>query len=455
VELGAGGNVVEAAFPGEILRDEVLGDGVSLDGRGEGGKKSGADLRSVGEDGGALEGVLEFADVAGPRVIAEAAAGFGAEGERRLSQFAAKFFEEVGSEEKNVVAAIAQGRNRERNGGDAEVEIFTKEFFTDAGGEIAVGGNDDAEVHVNGLRATDAFKAAFFEDAKELGLAGQGQFADFVEEEGAALREFDFADFAIAGAGEGAAFVTEEFVFEERVGNGGAIESDERLLAAMRKLMDGAGEEFLAGAAFAEKQNGGVGGSDFLELMTDGLHGRGFADDAREAVTGGEFFAQDEIFAEEFLLAGGALDEKLEVIEVHRLLNEVESAFFHGGDGFFYGTESGEKNYRNGGVGLFGFAKDFEAGGAGHFEVGEDHLVAAGAKLLDGGRAVGGFFDGMAVALESLAEHGAQLGFVFDEEERFHVVSSFDRGLGSVRGGGEKSRFLASLGMTTERYNGN
>jgi len=128
--------------------------------------------------------------------------------------------------------------------------------------------------------------------------------------------------------------MAEEFVFDEIFGDGGAIERDERLIAAIGNVMDGSGEELLAGAAFPEKENGGFGGGDFLQLLADGAHGGGFAHDAWETVAGSELFAQDEVLAEEFLLPGGALDKELEVVEIDRFLDEVESAFFHGGDGF-------------------------------------------------------------------------------------------------------------------------
>jgi hypothetical protein len=185
-------------------------------------------------------------------------------------------------------------------------------------------------------------------------------------------------------------------------------------------MVNSASEEFLAGAAFTEKQNCGFGGGNFLQLLADGLHGGGFADDAREAVAGGKFLSEYEIFADQFLLAGGTFNQQFEMVEVHRLLYEIESALFHGGDRFFDRAKGGEKDYGNGGIGLLGFAENFEAGSAGHFKVGEDHLVAAGAEFLDGGGAVGGFVNGVAVALEGFAKHGAEFGFVFDEEEGFH-----------------------------------
>ena len=89
--------------------------------------------------------------------------------------------------------------------------------------EIAVGGDDDADIHVDGLGAADAFEAAFFENAQKLCLDRKRQLADFVEEECAVVGEIHFADFAGAGSGEGAAFVAEKFVFDQAFGDGGAI----------------------------------------------------------------------------------------------------------------------------------------------------------------------------------------------------------------------------------------
>ena len=346
-------------------------------------------------------------------------------------------------QKNDVIAAFAQRRNRERHGGDAEIQIFAKEFFFGEFSQIAVGGDDDADVDVDGLRAADALEAALFEYAQEFGLDGQRQFADFVEEERAAVGQFHFADFARAGTGEGAAFVAEEFVFDQAFGNGGAIQRDEGLLAARGKMMDGAREEFFAGAAFAEQQHGGIGGGDALDLLADFADGSVFADDARKAVARGIFFAEDEIFAQQFLLAGGAVDEKFQVIEIDGFLEKIEGAFFHGGDGFFDGAECGEQNDRNGGVGLLGFAQHVEAGSAGHFQVGEDQQIAAGANFLNGGGAVGGFVDCIAGALQCFAQHGAKFSFVFDEEKRFHRV--FLAWIAEEAGGGarecaEKSR---------------
>ena len=59
-----------------------------------------------------------------------------------------------------------------------------------------MGGDDDADVDLDGLVAADALDFAFFEDAEELGLHGEGHVADFVEEERAAFGLLEFADVA-------------------------------------------------------------------------------------------------------------------------------------------------------------------------------------------------------------------------------------------------------------------
>ena len=62
---------------------------------------------------------------------------------------------------------------------------------------------------------------------------------------------FEAAFAAFDGAAEGAALVAEEFGGEQRVWDGGAIHFDERAASAGGAAMNGAGDEFLAGASFA------------------------------------------------------------------------------------------------------------------------------------------------------------------------------------------------------------
>ncbi len=179
--------------------------------------------------------------------------------------------------------------------------------------------------------------------------------------------------------------------------------------------MDGAGEEFFASAAFAEEEGGGIGGGDALSHFGCGLNRGIIADDAREAVAGGEFLAKKKIFAEEFLLFGATVDKNFEVVEIDGLLDEVEGAFLHGSDGFFDRAVGSDQNDREMCVDLAGLAQHVDAGIAGEFQVGNYEEIAASANFFDGGGTVGSFVDRVAGTLQKLAQHGAQFGLVFNE----------------------------------------
>ena len=67
--------------------------------------------------------------------------------------------------------------------------------------------------------------------AQQLGLQAGVHLADFVEQQGAAVGLLELADAAGDGAGEGALLVAEQFGFQQVLGDGGAVDGDERLVA--------------------------------------------------------------------------------------------------------------------------------------------------------------------------------------------------------------------------------
>ena len=64
------------------------------------------------------------------------------------------------------------------------------------------------------------------------------------------------------GAGERPADVPEELALEQGLADAGAVDGDERALPAPGAVVDAAGEQFLAGAAFAFQQHDAVVGGD-------------------------------------------------------------------------------------------------------------------------------------------------------------------------------------------------
>ena len=141
-------------------------------------------------------------------------------------------------------------------------------------------GGNDADVDPDGFVTADAFDEGVLQDAKEADLGVEGELADFVKEERAAVGALEPALARFGGAGESALFVAEELGVDELAGNGAAVDADEWATAAVAAVVDGAGDYFLAGARFAEQQHGGVGDADQVDALHDGGKADGVADNA-------------------------------------------------------------------------------------------------------------------------------------------------------------------------------
>src|SRR5262249_43905666 len=150
--------------------------------------------------------------------------------------------------------------------------------------------------NVDWLCSANALKASLFEYAQQFCLNRERQLADFVEKKRATMGKIHFSGFAVARSGERAAFVAEQLVLDKAFGNRSAIERDEGLLAARRKVMNSSSKKFFARSALAEQKNSRIGNRDALDLLAEFANGSVFADDAREAITSCEFFAQQKIF---------------------------------------------------------------------------------------------------------------------------------------------------------------
>src|SRR5690348_14527875 len=99
------------------------------------------------------------------------------------------------------------------------------------------------------------------------------------------------------GARKGALFVAEHLALEKACRDGGAVEFDEGGLAARAEIVDGARQQFLAGAGFAVNQNRGVGGGDGFDLFEYGLQRGSLSDDFLEAMVGADLaFQVDFLF---------------------------------------------------------------------------------------------------------------------------------------------------------------
>ena len=102
-------------------------------------------------------------------------------------------------------------------------------------------------------------KRLLLHHAQELGLQGQAQVLDLVEEERAAGGQLDLARLGLAGVGEGALLVAEQLRLQQLLGDGRAVDLDEGPVAPRAAVVEPVREQVLAGAALALEQHRAAG----------------------------------------------------------------------------------------------------------------------------------------------------------------------------------------------------
>ena len=140
-----------------------------------------------------VDDVAQLADIARVRVVQQEVAQSPRHLDRApLQRFGGLVAEEL-EQQRNLVPALAQRRQRHVN--DAEpIEQVLAEFPLLAQlAQVPVGRGDDARVDGDRLVRTDALDLVRLQHAQQLHLARQRQLADLVEEDGAAVRALELA----------------------------------------------------------------------------------------------------------------------------------------------------------------------------------------------------------------------------------------------------------------------
>jgi hypothetical protein len=96
----------------------------------------------------------------------------------------------------------------------------------------------------------------FLQDAQQLHLERGRRFADFIQENRAALRLLEQSPRVVDGAGERAAGVAKQLRLQKRLGQRATVDRHERPGRAAAVAMDGPRDQLLAGAAAADDQHG-------------------------------------------------------------------------------------------------------------------------------------------------------------------------------------------------------
>ena len=247
---------------------------------------------------------------------------------------------------EHVGAPLPERRHRDRKHVEAVIEVFAELPVARALGQIAIGRGDDAHIDLHRTLGADGIDFAFLQRAQELHLHVETQFADFVEEQRAAVGFQEFAEMFVGGAGERTFLVTEEDRFDEIFRDGAAIDGDKGFAGTLRRTLDRACDEFFADAGFAFDQDRDIRLCRALPQADHLTHFGAFADEIVEDQPVFDFLLQARHFAGQRADLQRVADRDRDALGARRLHEEVAGAGAHGVDGGIDAALGGQHDHR-------------------------------------------------------------------------------------------------------------
>ena len=142
-------------------------------------------------------------------------------------------------------------------------------------------GREHAYVHRDGFVPSQPLNAPFLKHAQQFGLGICIKITDFIQEDSAAMSLFEAPSAPGLGTRERASFVAEELTLQQRFWDRCAVDGDKRLFRSVAMLVNGACDEFFAGAGRATDKHGSGRGSDAADFFIDIVHDAAVANDGR------------------------------------------------------------------------------------------------------------------------------------------------------------------------------
>ena len=363
-----------------------------------------------------LDHVAKLADVAGPAHRVQHRHGVVGQVAQRQPLGRVELFDEAAGERADILAPVAQGRDRDRDDVQAVVKLLPEAADLDLVGEIAVGRAEDAQVHPHPVGPARPLELLLGQDPQDLGLGAQRHVRDLVEVDDAAMRLFQQARFH-AALGR---FPAEQHLLHPLGFDGGAGDDDERRLGAGAVGVNVAGGEFLARPWLARQHHPTVRPRDLVEIVAQAPERPGMAQHfSGRAVAA----AQRRVFAAQAAGFHRPADNDHQLVDVERLFDEVVGALPDRGDRDLDVAVARDDDDRHVGIVRLGVLEDVEPVHPAVLEPDvEDHQRGLGRvdrrqRLV----AVGGKAGRKPLVLKDVRDQFADVAFVVDDQNVTHM----------------------------------
>src|SRR6266850_2987841 len=255
--------------------------------------------RSLAEHDGTLNHVLELADVSRPLVGTEMLHRLRRHGTDLLPEVPGEAREEEYDQLRDVRATLAKRRDLDRKHVQPVEEVGPEAPRPYRFLEIAIRRRDHPHVHPGRPARPHGFELLLLENAKKLHLRLEGQLTDLVEEDRAAIGELEAADAALQGTGEGTLHMPEQLALDQARGDCAAVHLHQRAVAAGAAVVNGAGDQLLAGSGLAEDEHAGIRRRHLLDLAERGAQGRARPDELLERMLAANLLLQIDVLTYE------------------------------------------------------------------------------------------------------------------------------------------------------------
>ena len=387
---------------------------------------------------GVEDHALQFADIAGKVMVGEQGIELPRRGDPAFAEPGRSLKEKMVDQQGDILAALPQRRQSDMMRFEAVIEVLAKSLVFLQIIHIAERGHYNPGIGRFGHISSEGIILAFLEQAQQFDLGFDAEVADLVEEERAASRLLDQSLAVALGAGERPLAMTEEGIGKEMIVDAGHVDGD-KLAGAAAQIVQGAGDQLLAGASLAGDEHGQRRGGDGLDVLKDAAHGRAVGDD------GGEFFRMFKPRREQVLLQLDILLAHLTQLQrahyhrdqpgiIHRFDHIIKSTRLDGADHPFDFIDGGDDDDRDVGIVANDKSQQFLTRELGHHHVKDDDGAGRLRQDLQGHAALLASSDiGDPFGDEGITGAAQELLFVVDEQHR------------PFRIGGECHRFLTCL----------
>src|SRR3990172_5822247 len=382
-----------------------------------------SDLLSGRKEHRPLDDVIQLAYVSRPVIFHKPCFSAGRESLARQAEIVSALLEKVFRENRDVFSPLAERGYGDRHHVQPVIKVFAEFSLSHRLRKVPVGGGDQPDVHVQGLRPADTLKGPLLENAKYLGLHCRRHVSDLIEKDRAMAGGFKLSDPLLVRSGECPLLVAEQFGLEQRLGNGSAVHGHERPVPPTALIVEHLCGKFLPGAALSRDEHRTVGPGNLEQKLPEMKDGGAFAEDPLRSIRLFRFSLKLPHGSEQADTLSRAPDHHAHLVDVRRLAEAVVRACLNGLVRCFARAERGNDDDRCIRVERADLFERLHASHARHLEVQDDDirpiLLYALYRLLTVTRLVAH----VPLLVEGLGQEEPHARFIVDDQDScwFHV----------------------------------